>query len=76
MLSGDHSMYLCMLQCQFEIIFIFYFYVLFAKNDCEMFVPLMLGNVLDDPHHVKCPTTETRLITCVDQRSKWGCWLI
>ena len=66
-------MYLCMLQCQFEIIFIFYFYVLFAKNDCEMFVPLMLGNVLGNPHHVKCRTTETCLITYVDQKGKWCC---
>ena len=31
-----HTMYLCVLHCQFEILFIFYFYVLFAKNDCEM----------------------------------------
>jgi hypothetical protein len=35
-----------------------------------MFVPLLLGNsyVLYDPQHVNCPTAETRIITCVDER--------
>ena len=74
MLSGDPQyVYVCCIVSLKLYLYIFYFYVLFVKNDCEMFVPLMLGNVLDDPHHVKCRTTETCLITYVDQKGKWCC---
>ena len=36
-----------------------------------MFVPVLLGgHTLCDPHHLGCPSVETRIITCVDQQGK------
>ena len=74
-----HSMYLCMLHCQFEIIFIYFLFLCFICQEWLWNVcSTNVGNVLDDPHHVKRSTTETRLITCVDQRGtcKWALRLL